>query len=67
MKIAKFKNYDEYSSLCELLEITMDTYANTKAITDEYNKIEMTYADLNQDIKWFAGGIQYLGLKKVIK
>ncbi len=35
-----------------------------KAITDEYSKIEMTYGELEEDIKKFSSGLQSLGLSK---
>lgn len=57
-------NYDEYSSISDLLMSCMEKYSDLDAITDEYNNIQMTYGELLEDINLFASGLQSLGVKK---
>src|SRR5574344_227817 len=57
-------NYDRFNSINDVLDYCMEKYADLKAITDEYNNIEMTYAQLQGDISLIAGGLQSLGISK---
>lgn len=56
--------YDSLSSLPAVLESCMEKYADYKAITDEYCKVEMTYRELKEEMNNFASGLQSLGIKK---
>lgn len=52
------------NSMFEYLDKTIQKYPNHIAITDRYNKIEITYGELRQEILDFASGLQSLGVKK---
>ena len=54
-----FKNvsYEGLNSLAE-------KYSTYSAITDKYNNVFLTYGELKEEIKYFATGLQALGVKK---
>lgn len=57
-------SYASFNSVTELLDSKFDEYSSLKAITDEYNKIEMTYDELKQQATLIASALQALGIKK---
>ena len=57
-------NYDNFSSVYDILDSCITKYADYTAITDEYSGINLTYAQLKEQIDLFARGLQSLGLKK---
>ena len=59
--------YDGLNSLAEVLESCMIKFSNYTAITDKYNDVYMTYAELRNEMNLFASGLQSLGVEKVIK
>lgn len=61
---ANFVSYDEMNSLPEVLENCMKKFSSFNAITDKYNNVFMTYAELNEQMNLFATGLQSLGVKK---
>lgn len=56
--------FETQTSLCDYFENKISKYGDLKAVTDEYSKVEMTYAELNEQISQFAAGMQALGLQK---
>ena len=57
-------SYDGMNSLSEVLESCMEKYSDYQAITDKYNNVFMTYAELRKTMNLFATGLQALGVKK---
>ena len=57
-------NYDNFSSVYDILDSCITKYADYTAITDEYSGVNLTYAQLKEQIDLFARGLQSLGLKK---
>lgn len=57
-------SYDGLNSLPEVLENSMDKFANFTAIVDDYVDYHLTYTQLKEEIKLFASGLQALGVKK---
>lgn len=57
-------SYDNLNSLSEVLESCMEKYSSYKAITDKYNNVYFTYAELKEELTNFATGLQALGVKK---
>lgn len=57
-------NYDNFNSVYEILNSCFEKYANYSAITDEYSAVNLTYAEMKEQIDLFATGLQTLGVKK---
>ena len=57
-------SYKGLNSLPEVLESCMEKYSTYHAITDKYNKVSMTYAQLREEMNLFATGLQALGVEK---
>ena len=56
--------YDNFNSAIDVVLDAASRYSDLNAITDTYNNVEMTYAQLKADVDYFATGLQALGVKK---
>lgn len=56
--------YNKYESFPNYFKIKINEYNNRNAILDEYTNVKLTYAQLEDNIKDFASGLQALGVKK---
>lgn len=56
--------FSAYKSLPEYIRQCITTFPDLPAITDPYNKIELTYGELNRGMEEVASGLQALGVKK---
>ena len=63
-QISDTVSYGGMNSLAEVLESCMEKYSTYHAITDRYNKVSMTYGELQEEMNLFATGLQSLGVKK---
>ncbi|MCQ2739968.1 MAG: AMP-binding protein [bacterium] len=54
----------KYDSIYNLLYDCIQKYGDMPAITDNYNKINLSYNELKTQIDYFASGLQSLGVKK---
>lgn len=57
-------DFSSLNSFGKVLENCMAKHSALQAITDTYNDIEMTYAELLEHINLFARGLQSIGVKK---
>ena len=56
--------YGGANNLCEYLELAANRYGSLPAVTDKYNDIDVTYAQMLMETKDFGSGLQGLGVKK---
>lgn len=59
--------YSEVQSLPEMWSIAAQRFASVTAVHDPHGKLEikLTYAQLYEQIQWFASGLQALGIQAI--
>ena len=58
------RTFQAYNSLPDYIKKCISTFPDLPAISDPYNKIELTYGELNRGMDEVASGLQSLGVKK---